>query len=537
MNVNQEEHSVLLLDEIQRFKTIDEEGHDITDVGMQDIWMLLSDGTLGSRNSLKSDLMTFLVEMHSDIYHLEKREQEKKKPKDDIDDIDEDDEDDDNMYSWSRRYNANKLYRFDNSVKVEKYAQMTPYEQRDKVVELLSDVNTFVPKPYRKMLIFISGNLDEAFHVATDTDEVEIDADIIYEETKKVNVLDIKNALRRRFKPEQIARFGNNYVIYPSLNKKAYQKIIKTRIGSFIKDANKLLKKYNLKLNVKKSVNKLLYKNGVYPAQGVRPILSTIDSFINNVIPKVVIRCEGSVKGTIDISSEEKDHITINVKNHKINKKIKFVGEIDKIKEQEKEKINKIANTAVHEAGHTVLHCLLYGNSPKVVKIAAASTTKEGFIYNSVIPRTLKELEEYAVILFGGILAEKMVFGEKNISSGATCDITYATEQLMGMIRHFGMVEDSMFNVAANNDSRVNNTDPSDQWVKEKSQELVKRTKSLLEENEHFFKAIVKALWVKKELKPEEIQEIAKKRGINLEVKESGDNHYGFHKELNEYLK
>ena len=45
-----------------------------------------------------------------------------------------------------------------------------------------------------------------------------------------LNLLSIKKALWKRFKPEQIARFGNIHVIYPSLSKLSYYGIIKKKI-------------------------------------------------------------------------------------------------------------------------------------------------------------------------------------------------------------------------------------------------------------------------------------------------------------------
>jgi len=62
--------------------------------------------------------------------------------------------------------------------------------------------------------------------MANDVEDTETDADIYYDLSRRVNIIDIKNALKEKFKPEQIARFGNNHIIYPCLNKKSYRKII-----------------------------------------------------------------------------------------------------------------------------------------------------------------------------------------------------------------------------------------------------------------------------------------------------------------------
>ncbi len=541
--ITPESHSVLLLDEVQRFKTKDEEGHDLMEGNMQDIWMLLSDGTLGSRNSLKIDLMNFLMELNSDIYAAEKRSNKSSKDdsnsvsgSDEADITEEDDEDDDSPFSWGRKYNANRLYRFDNSTPLEEYMQMDYYQQRDMVTALLADTNTFVPKPYRKMLIFISGNLDEAFHVATDTAESEINADLVYEETKKVNVLDIKTALRRRFKPEQIARFGNNYIIYPSLNKKAYDKIIERRIKDFTKSVNKVLKGNDIKVKITKNVNTMLYQNGVYPAQGARPILSTIDNFINNVIPKVIIACDSNgVTGEVSLSCSEKGFVSY--KCGDLEGKVAFVGELDKIRDKQKSKKNLSAKVAVHEAGHAVLHCVEYGVAPKDVKISVASSFNNGFVYNSVVPSSKKELESYVKCCFGGTAAEELVFGKDNVSSGASSDLASASEKIALMIRYLGMgPNDSKVMVGDHTDKQIICTKETDAQMKTLSASLMKDTSAVLREHVDFLKDVSRELSAKKELSSKDMREIAKRNNLDILADASEDDHYGYNDVFNKWL-
>ena len=98
--------------------------------------------------------------------------------------------------------------------------------QRTEIMEdslKLGNVNE--GKSYEKLLIFISGNLDEAFVMADEVEDSERDADIYHELSKRINIIHIKHALSKQFKPEQIARFGNNHVIYPCLDKKSYYEI------------------------------------------------------------------------------------------------------------------------------------------------------------------------------------------------------------------------------------------------------------------------------------------------------------------------
>ena len=85
-------------------------------------------------------------------------------------------------------------------------------------------------------------------------------------------------ALGARFKPEQIARFGNMQVIYPSLNKTTYETIIKRKIVSIqenIKD------QFGITLDIDQSIGDLIYNNGVFPTQGTRPVFSTISEIVS----------------------------------------------------------------------------------------------------------------------------------------------------------------------------------------------------------------------------------------------------------------
>lgn len=55
--------------------------------------------------------------------------------------------------------------------------------------------------------------------MSTMTGEADIDADIFRAFTEKITVVDVKQSLTRRFKPEQVARFGNMHLIYRALGK------------------------------------------------------------------------------------------------------------------------------------------------------------------------------------------------------------------------------------------------------------------------------------------------------------------------------
>jgi cell division protease FtsH len=93
---------------------------------------------------------------------------------------------------------------------------------------------------YGKLLVFVSGNLDEAFSSAMATDDCDTDADVYHEMTKKITIADIKSALTRRFRPEQVARLGNNHIIYPSLSKDSYQKLIRSSCEKYVSEMTEI---------------------------------------------------------------------------------------------------------------------------------------------------------------------------------------------------------------------------------------------------------------------------------------------------------
>src|SRR5574343_824203 len=133
-------------------------------------------------------------------------------------------------------------------------------------------------KNFNKSLIFILGNIDEAYTMSGNF-SADIDADQFHELSLKITVPKVKKALRDRFRDEQIARLGNIHIIYPALNKKSYQRIIKMALE---KTATKLSELLFIEFEFDSSLEKQIYKDGVFPTQGVRPIFTTIQQIFKS---------------------------------------------------------------------------------------------------------------------------------------------------------------------------------------------------------------------------------------------------------------
>ena len=101
--------------------------------------------------------------------------------------------------------------------------------------------------------------------------------------------------------------------------------------------------------------------------------------------------------------------------------------------------------TAYHEAGHALVGIFVAGNDPlhKVTIIPRGRAL--GVTMN--LPETDKlshrkaELKAKLAMMFGGRVAEELIYGADNVSNGATSDIKQATRQARAMVTEWGMSE------------------------------------------------------------------------------------------------
>ena len=99
--------------------------------------------------------------------------------------------------------------------------------------------------------------------------------------------------------------------------------------------------------------------------------------------------------------------------------------------------------TAYHEAGHALVSLLAPGNDPlhKVTIIPLGRAL--GVTYN--LPERdrysmkKREMEAYLAMVFGGRVAEELIFGPENVTTGAANDIKQATQMARSMVTEYGM--------------------------------------------------------------------------------------------------
>ena len=505
------ESGVLLLDEIQRFRSVDEEGKEGNSTKYQDLWMLLSDGVLQSNSSIKQELLAMMVE---DEYWDERTEKEPtdKKGKEAA-------EKKKKLKYKMYYYEAMRLKKFLKLEEdVETIMTLTKEQKRKLIKEKINSKEIYEGKKYNKLLIVISGNLDEAFKDAKNVDDADLDADVYHAISKTIDIVQIKKALKKRFKPEQIARFGNIHIIYPILDKKSNYEIIRQKVELIQTNIKKI---HGIDISFDESVHEVIYANGVFPTQGVRPLLSTISAIVENSIPTFLFEY---------IKSDNKKEISITHKNGKLISEINGVTisyevprVLDDIKSKDTE--NKLSLTAVHEAGHAVAYAVLNKTCPTQIVASTADIEYGGFVGTHGTLGSKTNMLNDIVISFAGRAAEEIVFGKDLITHGASSDYMHATERLGTMIRRYGMGEfyGVYWPVSGNKETFMDSHIHIDAHIEMLAKKLYAESLALVKKNADFLIETASQLFIYKKIKKEEFREIARPFIGEIGIVDSGD--------------
>jgi len=275
-------------------------------------------------------------------------------------------------------------------------------------------------------LIFTLANVDSAYGVSKDLNP-DIDPDTFYENSEEITAQTIKECLLKLYRPEQLSRMGSNFLIYKAFSQEDYRSLISLNLE---RERQKLMNHYNIDVEFSHNIKELIYKEGVVPTQGARPVLHTISTHITSHIPNILIDC--FTVGDVDkiYWDYDKDHI-IRIGEQEFRYPVKL--SMDNLRESDNSE--EQAAVAVHESGHVVAHILFENIIPKSVRSKTADSRSLGFMeanYNSHI--TKKSAINQIKISLAGTLAEELVFGPENMSFGATSDITYANKMAKSIV-------------------------------------------------------------------------------------------------------
>ena len=350
----------------------------------------------------------------------------------------------------------------------------------DQIIDFISGIYENARKGYdlkfNDSIIFVIGNLDEAYEMSFNVNP-DMSPDQFRKITEKITVVDIKDALKRRFRNEQIARLGNIHVIYPSFSEQNFKDIIELSLNAYKKEAFKLS---GYELEFDNTIKKIIYDEGVYPTHGTRPIFSTVHEIVKSKFPEIIRNiCENDLKDVItkivytfnndgetvrvfcyDADNTEKLKIDFNIKL-----RLKKLRDSDANDEEQ-------ALCALHESGHFVMYAKLFGKIPEKLVSKTTDTNTGGFLMEDIDEAkkkiSKKDMLNEIKVLLGGYVAEKVIFGEE-MTSGASSDLVRATQLASKIVRRYGMG----CNVCVTSYMDVSPDDPVGMLVNEDNQNYI----------------------------------------------------------------
>ena len=99
--------------------------------------------------------------------------------------------------------------------------------------------------------------------------------------------------------------------------------------------------------------------------------------------------------------------------------------------------------TAYHEAGHALVAMHVPKSDPlhkvTIIPRGRALGVTMQLPERDRLSHTKQFLESRLAILFGGRIAEEIIFGPENVTTGAASDIQVATQMARGMVTEYGM--------------------------------------------------------------------------------------------------
>ena len=373
-----------------------------------------------------------------------------------------------------------------------------------------------------KALIFVMGNLDEAYnfagHISSD-----ISADEFHKRSLKINIHDVKEALSVRFRNEHIARLGNNHIIYPALSSESYYEIIKNKLAELAKPFEEM---HNLKIIFHFSVVQLIYNEGVYPVQGTRPVFSTIQKIVEPAFTSIPLLIFPRNKRAYHIFIDVVESLLIlnltsrrglPIRAIEIPLKLNLV----KLKEPKNDQLQAVV--AVHEAGHALLGILLTGKVPEKLMAHTSNEDTPGMTVFESPEREVNSREvllKMATILLGGLVAENLIYGKEHTSDGSNSDMRRATRIIIKLINHSGMGNQRYFVQSMtnhHNDSILDHDASVNAEAKELVEQCAQKAEQLLQENIAILKILARELFQKSVLVKQEITQLLADYWIPIE--------------------
>lgn len=186
-----------------------------------------------------------------------------------------------------------------------------------------------------------------------------------------------------------------------------------------------------------------------------------------------------------------------------------LIGKSDRKTTKDKEKERKIIS--IHEMGHFMVDfAIKYKENNEdlketkkamnLIKISSESISRAnalGFVLsesNDMLLRSISETENEIKSLFGGVASEEIIFGKRNITTGAKNDIEKVTSLLNHLVNETSSYSDSKISYSMFKEEKVNL-----KTIETKSAKLYNETLEIIEENKELIEYLSEILidrWV-----------------------------------------
>ena len=181
--------------------------------------------------------------------------------------------------------------------------------------------------------------------------------------------------------------------------------------------------------------------------------------------------------------------------------------------------------TAYHEAGHAIVGHVLPDSDP-VHKVTIIPRGQTGGVTWFLPPedrsyKSIYELKDILARAMGGRVAEKIIFGDDNVTTGASSDLKHVANLAKEMITEEGMgsatrnlvfpgEETGYYTISTGKPYSEKTAELIDQEIKSLSDEAAKRAEAVLKANEKALDSLAAALLENETLEEKELEELLK---------------------------
>lgn len=324
-------------------------------------------------------------------------------------------------------------------------------------------------------------------------EDCDTDADVFHAMSRKLSVINVKKALGQRFRPEQVARLGNNHFIYQSLSRASYQRLTARTAAQYVDEVQASA---GIRIDVAPRVLDEIYDNAVFPAQGTRPVFSTVHAVLGGSLVNAALWAieRGATAGSalpLSLGADAK-HLRVDWQGEHCVLPVNF--ELHGLRQRAS--IDYRTLLAVHEAGHGLIYAVLMGRAPQEVRINVAWFNGGYMRGGNEKAWSRRMWRDDICVSLAGRAAEHLVFGVEASTAGAEGDLRHATAEAMRYVRHFGFgTRLGRTDVISNSDDNLNtDVQPTSAEAEALLAAELARAATLLQEHGTAFRQLVRQL-------------------------------------------